>query len=551
LLNITGSLASPYYICGVMSKKLIWILGIVMAIVMIGLIVVQTYWINNAIDIKEKQFSQLVVKTMSNIAGQIEKEEAVNMVYDYLNPGFFIDTTPGNISFNFRFNSQINSGGTLKTEEQWIYNEQVISERKYRDNLQKSFKIRMLEDSLLAVISEEYGGLSDTIWRQENQRIALPDPDIIEEKIKEKGLLVEDIISRMFSPQESFEERISDERLEKYIDQYLKRSGLNLEYEYAVVNSRNDVLLKSDNFDPDQQTEVYNVRLFPGDILSPPDFLRIYFPGQKNFILSSIGFMGISSVVMTIIIIAIFVFTLWIIFRQKRLSEMKTDFVNNMTHELKTPISTISLASQMLNDDTIPVENKNMGHISRIIDTESKRLGIQVEKVLQMAIFDKGKLKLKYKQTDVHELIQHLVENFSIQVKKRGGKIEFNPGAMNSNVSIDNVHFTNVISNLLDNAIKYCKREPDIHLSTKQSGNSIIIRISDNGIGISKENQKRIFEKFFRVPTGNIHNIKGFGLGLSYVKKIVEIHNGSINLRSELNKGTSFEIKLPLTEDKK
>ncbi len=220
-----------------------------------------------------------------------------------------------------------------------------------------------------------------------------------------------------------------------------------------------------------------------------------------------------------------------------------------MTHELKTPISTISLASQMLNDDSIPVANKNLSHISRVIDTESKRLGYQVEKVLQMAVLDKGKLKLREKVVDVHEIINSAVNNFSLLVKKRGGNLTWKPEAERSVIKADEVHLTNVISNLLDNALKYCKDEPEIEVSTWNEKNTLVIRIKDHGIGISKEDQKRIFEKFYRVPTGNLHNVKGFGLGLSYVKKIIEIHNGSIRLKSELQNGTRFDIFLPLYEN--
>jgi signal transduction histidine kinase len=216
-----------------------------------------------------------------------------------------------------------------------------------------------------------------------------------------------------------------------------------------------------------------------------------------------------------------------------------------MTHELKTPISTISLASQMINDPSIPAESKNMKNISRIIEDESKRLGYQVEKVLQMAIFDRGKLKLKLKQTDINDLILSVINNFTIQVDKLGGKITGELNAANSQVKIDTVHFTNVISNLVDNAVKYSPEKPEILVSTENKNGKLLIRIRDKGIGIKKEDQKRIFEKFYRVPTGNIHNVKGFGLGLSYVKKIVEEHEGSIAIKSELNKGTEFEICLP------
>jgi signal transduction histidine kinase len=217
-----------------------------------------------------------------------------------------------------------------------------------------------------------------------------------------------------------------------------------------------------------------------------------------------------------------------------------------MTHELKTPISTISLASQMLSDNSIPDEAKNLRNISRIIGDESKRLGYQVEKVLQMAIFDRGRIRLKRKKTDINDLVENVITNFELQVKKRDGTLTGNLKAEEALVEVDPIHFTNVVSNLVDNAIKYSREAPEISIQTFNYNRHLVIRVTDRGIGIKKEDQRRIFEKFYRVPTGNVHNVKGFGLGLSYVKKIVEEHRGSVNLKSELNKGTEFEISIPL-----
>jgi two-component system phosphate regulon sensor histidine kinase PhoR len=258
-----------------------------------------------------------------------------------------------------------------------------------------------------------------------------------------------------------------------------------------------------------------------------------------------------TSVLITVFIMILFSFALYVIFRQKRLSEMKNDFVNNMTHELKTPISTISLASQMLSDNSIPVQQKNLHHISKVINAESKQLGYQVERVLQMAIFDQGQLKLKRKVFDIHEIIETVAQNFYLQIEKRKGELNYYPGAEESIIVGDDIHITNVLSNLLENAVKYSPGKPVIDIITSNKDRFLILTIKDNGMGISKENQKRIFDKFYRVPTGNVHNVKGFGLGLSYVKLIVEQHNGKIELKSELNKGSQFDIHLPLNEDTK
>ncbi len=256
--------------------------------------------------------------------------------------------------------------------------------------------------------------------------------------------------------------------------------------------------------------------------------------------------MGGSTLLITLFIVMMFSLALFIIFKQKRLSEMKNDFVNNMTHELKTPVSTISLASQMLSDRSIPDEQKNLGQISRIIQAESKQLGFQVERVLQMAIFDHGELKLKLEEVNLHDIIDTVAQNFLLQLDKREGKLEFFPEAEDAVVNGDLMHLTNVVSNLLENAIKYTRLKPEISIATRTENDSLVVSVMDNGIGISKEDQKRIFDKFYRVPSGNVHNVKGFGLGLSYVKLIVEQHHGSIKIKSEPGKGSQFDIQLPL-----
>ena len=216
-----------------------------------------------------------------------------------------------------------------------------------------------------------------------------------------------------------------------------------------------------------------------------------------------------------------------------------------MTHELKTPISTISLASQMLTDSSIPDDSKNLKHISGLIREESNRLAIQVEKVLQMSIFDKDKIKLKQHQLDIDQLVKKVVDSFGLQLQNKGAEAILNLNSHNKTIEGDEVHLTNVIYNLLDNALKYTNEEPIISISSKSVKKGVVIKIKDNGIGVSKDDKKRIFEKFYRVPTGNIHTIKGFGLGLSYVKKIIDEHHGNISMESEIKKGSEFTIFLP------
>jgi two-component system phosphate regulon sensor histidine kinase PhoR len=251
------------------------------------------------------------------------------------------------------------------------------------------------------------------------------------------------------------------------------------------------------------------------------------------------------SIALVTLILCIFIVAIIIIFRQKQLNNMKNDFVNNMTHELKTPISTISLASQMLQDPGVGKTPETLKHISNVIKDETKRLSLQVEKVLQMAIFEKDKSILKLNEISINSLISDIIGNFSLKVTSKGGKITSKLKATSDMALIDEVHFTNVIFNLMDNALKYSDKSLLLTIETWNEKENLLISIEDNGIGISKDDLKRIFEKFYRVSTGNLHNVKGFGLGLAYVKKIVTEHKGSIKVESEINIGTKFTITIP------
>jgi signal transduction histidine kinase len=261
--------------------------------------------------------------------------------------------------------------------------------------------------------------------------------------------------------------------------------------------------------------------------------------------------MTLISIVLSFIVILGFAITTHIMFKQKRLSRVKNDFVNNMTHELKTPISTISLATQMLKDNSIPESSKNLGSISKIIDDETIRLSSQVEKVLKTAVFNSGKLNIKPKLLDIHEIIENVLKSFYIQVENQQGTIEKQLEAIHHEAEVDEVHFTNIMFNLLDNAVKYSGEQPYIKVVTRDVKEGIMVAVEDNGIGIRKKDQKKIFDQFYRVPTGNLHDVKGFGLGLNYVKKMVEQHNGQIDLVSEYKKGTRFEIIIPNHNTKK
>jgi two-component system phosphate regulon sensor histidine kinase PhoR len=259
----------------------------------------------------------------------------------------------------------------------------------------------------------------------------------------------------------------------------------------------------------------------------------------------------IPSLVFTLVLLITFIFTIVLIFRQKRYTEIKNDFINNMTHELKTPIASISLAAQMMNDDSVTKSEQMTKHLGGIIADESKRLRFLVEKVLQMSMFDKKSVVFKKKQLDLNEMVENISSTFTLRVEHTGGKIYTQIEAIDSAIYVDEVHFQNAITNLMDNAVKYRKTdEPlDIYIRTWNEHDRLLLSIRDTGQGIKKENIKKIFDKFYRVHTGNKHDVKGFGLGLAYVKKVVDLHQGEIKCESDLGKGTKFTISLPIMKE--
>ena len=280
------------------------------------------------------------------------------------------------------------------------------------------------------------------------------------------------------------------------------------------------------------------------------NYLKVYFPTMRDYIFSSVKFM-IPTFVFTFILLVTFIYTIALSFRQKKLTEMKNDFINNMTHEFKTPISTISLAAQMLNDGAVMKSPKMLEHISGVINDETRRLRFQVDKVLQMSMFERQGAALKISEVDANKVIDNVVHTFKLKVEKYGGTITANLDAANSIVSVDEMHFTNVIFNLLDNAVKYRRENTPLQLqvATRDTDNDsrLEITIADNGIGIRKEELKKIFDKFYRVSTGNRHDVKGFGLGLAYVQRILRQLGGQISVESDFGQGTKFIITLPLT----
>lgn len=505
-----------------MNKKTVILLGFIMGLAILSLIAVQYYWISNAFQVKEKQFDQLVLQSLNELAYKLEQEETYDLIMDEV----FADYQD-----SILFRSMNEYLDTIFQSQNQVSNES------FDKNKLRTTNNMVIGDSVI----------------QSNKNIS-SSPFIEKEKenqLRVKRKYLNKVLQRMFSRTPDINYRVTADEMEAILIETLGDYGIKLGFEYMVTRWSSVIAYQSQEFKAHFISSGYRVRLFPDDISTQGNYLHIYFPNQRNYIIRSMGLMGVISGILTILILFTFAFTLYIIFRQKKLSEMKGDFVANMTHELKTPISTISLASQMLGDQSIPNANKNMDKISDIISQESKRLGFQVEKVLQMSAIDKGNLSLRVMELNFHEVVESVAGNFLLQVENKGGLLIPSLHAEKTMVAVDSVHMTNVVSNLLDNAIKYSDKTPEIFIETKNDNEKLYISVRDNGIGISKQNQNRVFEKFYRVSTGNVHNVKGFGLGLNYVKKIIEAHKGEIYIESEPGEGTVFTFTLPLINNTK
>ena len=493
-----------------MKKGTIWILTVVMALMFTGLLYMQFVYIEEMVKMREQHFSEGVKRSLYSLSTALEKNETKQYLYEEL---LMID--PG----------MSDAGSLLDTGDILEYGtgELVGNEIASSVNLREQEKFREFQESFKKQYIYQKGLLNEVILSILNQSSNLP-----------------------------IMERADTAQVNTYLKAELGHNGINLDWEYAITDHNGKIVYKTPRYDENvDKSTLFTQTLFPNDTESRRHYLNVYFPDKDKYIFSSIRFM-LPTFAFTFILLVVFIFTIVIAFRQKKLSEMKNDFINNMTHEFKTPISTISLAAQMLNDDSVRKSPTMLQHISTVINDETKRLRFQVEKVLQMSMFDRQKATLKLQEVNANQVIHNIVNTFKLKVEKYGGRIDTSLNAEMAEVKVDEMHFTNVIFNLLDNAVKYRKDDVPLELLVETrnlQGGRIEISITDNGVGMKKDDLKKIFEKFYRVSTGNRHDVKGFGLGLAYVHKMVTELKGDIRAESELGKGSKFIITLPIINE--
>lgn len=523
------------------------------SLALIGIISIQVYWINNAILLSKQRFDQNVNEALNKVVSRMEKQIAASKIrkkFNFRKQGIRWYTPQDSLAEKSKF---INPAHTenkndfsvpkdkvnVKIYEEYSSDSNGVTVKKSRhknylsDSVSSDMELKPDKDVPTYISQFNSGELRNKWFSQKKNRIN----DIFDELVS-------------INIYNNYNAKIDTTLLDSVIRLELLEKGISANYIFAVTTSKtapNDIKPLS-NKEVLLMTSNYKINLSPDNIFIKPQYLSLYFPDQRNYLLSSMGFMlAISGAFMSMIIFS-FYYTVSTIFKQKKLSEIKNDFISNMTHEFKTPISTISLACEVLNDKSFEKSPERVTNYVKMIGDENKRLSLLVENILQTAILDKGELKLNIQRIDIHALIEQTIANIKLQVENKEGEISTELKAQNPIINADRIHVTNIIFNLIDNAIKYSNEKPKISIHTQSDENGIFISVQDNGIGISKENQKRIFDTMYRVPTGNIHNVKGFGLGLSYVKAVAEKHGGSISVESELEKGSTFTVYLPMNK---
>ena len=517
-----------------MKKKTIWTIAVIMGLSFILLLFLQLTYIREMANMKKEQFDESVNRALYQASRNLELNETLRYLEKDVRETERKEKHQGN-----------GSAGAQKDDADSSSRRTANS---FRGSNYLTFRMKMKMDNPVNM-PKAMILIND---KNSNNAASRSLQEIVKNRyVYQKALVDEVVMNMLYSASDKpLKERVNFKILDQDIKAELINNGVNIHYHFTVTTQDGREVYRCPDYSDEGSEFTYTQVLFRNDPSSKMGVVKVHFPDINSYIFSSIKFM-IPSVFFTLILLVTFIITLVIVFRQKRYNEIKNDFVNNMTHELKTPIASISLAAQMLNDKSVPKSDTMMAHLGGVINDESKRLRFLVEKVLQMSMFDKKKAVFKKKRLDLNELVENAAHSFTLRVEHTGGKVFADIQAIDSTIYVDETRFQNVVYNLMDNAVKY--RNPDkpldIYLKTWNDNSHLYLSVRDTGMGIKKENLKKIFEKFYRVHTGNLHDAKGFGLGLAYVKKIIDLHKGEIHVESEYGRGTTFTITLPVCKE--
>jgi two-component system phosphate regulon sensor histidine kinase PhoR len=521
---------------------------LLMSVSLAGIILVQYFWIRNAISVKEALFDQAVNDALVKTIAQLKKDRDVQFVTKQLWVGEDRDEDSYRISLDGNGSESIVWSGSGSGS--YVYrNSDGRSEFRFDQFHDSTLRSRTLIklDSLQDVLDENnvivLSEMQDTMELIVRQKITE-----VQRKSAEMDEVIEDMVIELKSF-DAIEDQVPDTALiRKRLRENLSDQGLHLSFEVYVTKGKDtdDLITSNGSSTTDNiQEESFTSRLYPESLFGRDELLVVEFPGKNVHILRSMGVLMTGSGLFTTIVLITFFVTIRIIIRQKKLSEIKSDFINNMTHEFKTPIATISLALDSINNPGVIGDPEKIRYFTGVIGEENKRMNSNVENVLQISLIDKKDFDFRIQETNVEEILSDLSKKFELQLKKRKGSLHLDLNANDPVVMADPDHLANILSNLIDNAIKYTNHSPDITVRTNSTDSFCEIEVKDKGIGMTREEQAKIFDKFYRVPQGDIHNIKGFGLGLSYVKAVVLALGGTISVKSQPSRGSVFRIRLP------
>jgi two-component system phosphate regulon sensor histidine kinase PhoR len=525
-----------------------------MTLSMVGIIWVQTIFIRDAVAIHNESFDNVVVACLNNAADLITSSQRMNYFNNYLPAelssriGYSAEST----SFrSVQIYSSLDSNGLRVSFENQLYSG-FPDDNEYRYNYRGSYvftgdKDAATDSAILSIASRNEinrGGI-EIRGNERSRPLSARQHDFLNWIKGNEGEfhnLSDQHIMEIYEWEKTVD--INNENVDNALKQTFAYAGIETPYEFAIIKNGQVQDRKNDKIDF-LNTPSYMVRLFPANIIRQDIILSVIFPARAKYVLQQVLWLLGGSLAFSLFIVATFGLSLFFIIRQKKISEMKSDFLNNMTHEFKTPIATISLAADTIsNPKVINDESKVLQFIS-MIKKENSRMNKKVETILQIASLDKKEIQFNFENVSMHNIIDYVLETMEIQVQRKNGRIIKSYCAANHFVNGDSEHLSNLVNNLLDNAVKYSPANPEITITTKNVDKGFVFAVADNGIGMTKAVQSKIFERFYRQPSGNIHNVKGFGLGLHYVRTIVEAHKGTINVTSESGKGSCFEIFLP------
>jgi len=506
-----------------------------MVISLAGIIVLQSLWVSKAISDQEKEFEGLVNAALNEVNENIEKEEAFFFFEDELAS---LKDSMGLVDFESRVEESVTISNGNRIEISFsddsggMNYERIIGGDSEIDDIKDALETievevrngKKLADSIMIVTKSELNRFDDI-------------STVVRRYVKE----------HKFSGK--LEDRISQSTLDSLLKKGLRKQGINLKPEYAVFRSGKSEPLSNfttENFDETQKNSSFKKELFPNDRTILQNFdLLVQLDGTDGFVWSGIKWIVILCIAFTLLILLSFSYSLFFIFKQKRMSQVKNDFINNMTHELKTPLASISLAAASIKHPNVIGNPTEIQRFADIIQSEEKRMNQHVERVLDMAALDYQELKMNRTRVDLNSLIREAIKHVQLSIDATEGKVNLSSTVESATINADKFHLLSALINILDNSIKYQNGGLNIDILLKEDSANYQITFSDNGIGMKKAAVKQAFNKFYREETGNIHTRKGFGLGLSYVKSIIELHNGSISLSSEQHKGTTVRINLP------